>query len=289
MNKILILGGSGFIGKSLVSKLEKTNSVKLMIHNSDIKTNSKKFKANILSKSSFIDEIDNDQTIINLLGQMTANESDFFSSNIIGGLNLLNSCIEKKIKQIILISSINVYGENLDKPSKETDALFPKTMYANVKMLTENLYKDFSKTFGINVTILRLAGIYGPSKKNGFLTKLINSTKDKKIIPECYNNGNQQRDLLFIDDAVNCIHNAIDYEHNGFEIFNVSSGKRYSMNDLISKIKLITNTELNIKYNSEIPDEKCIWADNSKAKKLLNFKPKIDIDSGLKFSINNML
>ena len=162
-------------------------------------------------------------------------------------------------------------------------------MYANVKMLTENLYKDFSKTFGINVTILRLAGIYGPSKKNGFLTKLINSTKDKKIIPECYNNGNQQRDLLFIDDAVNCIHNAIDYEHNGFEIFNVSSGKRYSMNDLISKIKLITNTELNIKYNSEIPDEKCIWADNSKAKKLLNFKPKIDIDSGLKFSINNML
>jgi UDP-glucose 4-epimerase len=289
MNKILLLGGSGFIGKSLVKKLEKTNSVKLMIHNSDVKTNSKKFKANILSRDSFVDQIDNDQIIINLLGQITTNEFDFFSSNIIGGLNLFNSCIGKKIKKIILISSINVYGENLDRPSKETDDLFPKTMYGHVKMLTENLYKDFSKTYGINVTMLRLASIYGPTKKNGFLSKLIHSSKDKKIIPECYNNGNQERDILFIDDAINCINNAINFEHNGFEIFNVSSGKRYSVNNLISKIELISNTKLNIKYNSEIPDEKCIWADNSKARKILNFKPKFDIDSGLKISIDNML
>ena len=284
MNKILLLGGSGFIGKSLVTKLEKNNSIKLMIHNSDVKTNSKKFKANILSRDSFIDQI-----IINLLGQKTTNEFDFFSSNIVGGLNLFNSCIGKKIKKIILISSINVYGENLDRPSKETDDLFPKTMYGNVKMLTENLYKDFSKTYGINVTILRLASIYGPTKKNGFLTKLIRSTKDKNIIPECYNNGNQERDILFIDDAINCINNAINFEHSGFEIFNVSSGKRYSANDLISKIELISNTKLNIKYNSTIPDEKCIWADNLKAKKILNFKPQFDIDSGLKISLDYML
>jgi len=116
---------------------------------------------------------------------------------------------------------------------------------------------------------------------------LINSTKDNKIIPECYNNGNQQRDILFIDDVINCIHNAITYEHDGFEIFNVSSGERYSMNDLISKIESITNTKLNIQYNSEVPDEKCIWADNSKAKQLLNFEPKFDIDLGLNLSINN--
>ena len=282
MNKILLLGGSGFIGKSLVTKLEKNNSIKLMIHNSDVKTNSKKFKANILSRDSFIDEIDNDQIIINLLGQKTTNEFDFFSSNIVGGLNLFNSCIGKKIKKIILISSINVYGENLDRPSKETDDLFPKTMYGNVKMLTENLYKDFSKTYGINVTILRLANIYGPTQKNGFLTKLIHSTKDKKIISECYNNGNQERDILFIDDAINCINNAINFEHSGFEIFNVSSGKHYSVNDLISKIELISNTKLIIKYNSEIPDERRIWADNTKAKKFLQFEPKINIETGLK-------
>lgn len=289
MNKILILGGSGFIGNSLISKLEKTYSLKLMIHNSDVKTNSKKFKANILSKSSFIDEIDNDQIIINLLGQITTNESDFFSSNIVGGLNLLNSCIEKKIKRIILISSINVYGENLDRPSKENDTLFPKTMYGHVKMLTENLYKEFSEIYGINTTVLRFANIYGPTKKTGFLIKLIKSIKNKKIIPECYNDGNQQRDFLFIDDVIDCIENTINYKNDGFEIFNISSGMKYSMNTVISKIEKIANTKLNVKYNSKIPDEKCIWADNSKAKKLLGFESKFDIDSGLKSLINNIL
>ena len=289
MNNILLLGGTGFIGNSLLSKLEKKNSMKIMIHNSDVKTNAQKFIGNILSKNSFINEIEDGQTIINLLGQMTSNESNFYSSNLIGGLNLLNSCIEKKIKQVIFISSINVYGENLEQSSKETDQLYPKTTYGRIKMLTENLYKQFSETHEINTTILRLANIYGPTKKTGFLNKLIESINNKKIVPECYNNGKQQRDFLFIDDVIDCIENTINYKNDGFHIFNVSSGIRYSMNTLISKIEKITNTKLNIKYNPEIPDEKCIWADNSKARKLLDFEPKFDIDYGLKSLIDNVL
>ena len=74
----------------------------------------------------------------------------------------------KKLKKLFLISSINVYGENLDRPSKETDDLFPKTMYGNVKMLTENLYKDFSKTYGINVTIYVLQVFMDQLKKMDF-------------------------------------------------------------------------------------------------------------------------
>ena len=105
---------------------------------------------------SFFNEIRNDETIINLLGQFTPNESDYIKSNIVGGLNLLNSCIEKKIKQIILISSINVYGENLNIPSKENDPLNPISSYGQIKMITEQIYKHFSKMYGINITVLSL-------------------------------------------------------------------------------------------------------------------------------------
>ena len=56
MSKILLLGGTGFIGKSLLSQLENTNSVKLMIHNSDVDTNAQKFNGNILSKNSFMNK-----------------------------------------------------------------------------------------------------------------------------------------------------------------------------------------------------------------------------------------
>ena len=286
MTKILLLGGSGFLGQSLLRKLEQKNSVKLMIHNSNLQTNAQKFNGDILSKNSFIHEIRDDQIIINLLGQITSNESDLIDSNILGGLNLLNSCIDKKIKHIILISSINVYGENLERPSKEIDPLHPKTTYGIVKMITERIYRQFSETNGINVTVLRLADIYGPNKKNGFLTQIINSLNDKTIVPVCYNDGKQQRDMLYIDDAIDCILNVINNPHHGFNSFNVSSGKRYSINELISKIEKISKSKLIVNYSSEIPDEKCIWADNEKAKKILKFEPKIDIEIGLKLTID---
>ena len=119
-----------------------------MIHNSNLQTNAQKFSGNILSKNSFANEIHEDQTIINFLGQISSNESDLIDSNIIGGLNLLNSCIDQKIKRIILISSINVYGENLERPSKETDLLHPKTIYGITKMITERIYREFSEKNG---------------------------------------------------------------------------------------------------------------------------------------------
>ena len=289
MNNILLLGGTGFLGKPLLQKLETKNSVKIMIHNSNLQTSAKKFKGDILIQKSFSKEIRNNETVINLLGQMSADENGFINSNIIGGLNLLNSCIKKKIKRIILISSINVYGENLERPSKETDRLCPKTTYAGVKMITEQMYKEFAENHGMNITVLRMAGIFGSGNKNGFLTKIIQSIKNKNITPVCYNNGEQQRDILYIDDVVDCILNVVNSQHDGFHVFNISSGKRHSINELISMIEKISKTKISAKYSSEIPDEKCIWADNTKAKKFLKFNPKVGIEAGLEYAVNQFL
>ena len=286
MDNVLLLGGAGFIGSSLVKKLDKTTSLKLLINNTDIKTTAEKFRGNILKKESFSNEIREIEIIVNLLGQTSSDESEFINSNIIGGINLLNSCIHKNIKKIILISSINVYGENLETASKENDDLKPKTFYGLIKMITEQMYEYFSRKYGLNVTILRLAGVYGPNKKNGFLPELFKSTKDSTVTPICYNHGKQQRDMLYIDDVIDCILNAMEYQNDGFDIFNISSGKRYSMNELISMIEKITKTKISVKYSSQIPDEKCIWANNEKAKKLLKFEPKTEIKSGLESTIS---
>ncbi len=286
MTNILLLGGTGFIGKSLLSKLEQKNSVKMMIHKSNLDNNTKKFKGNILKKNTFSNEICENETIINLCGQLTENESDYINTNILGAINLLDSCIKKKIRNIILISSINVYGENLKLASKENDPLKPKTTYGMIKMITEEIYKYYSEMYGLNITILRLADIYGPNKNKGFLNQIIKSIQDKTVIPICYNKGKQQRDMLYIDDAINCILNVIEHNFHGFNIFNVSSGKRYSINELISFIEKISNKKINKKFSSKIPDEKCIWGDNTKAKKCLKFNPKIEIEDGLKYTIN---
>lgn len=67
MTNILLLGGTGFIGNSLLNSLDRKNSVKIMIHNSNLQTNAEKFRGNIIVKDSFSNEIRNNETIINLL------------------------------------------------------------------------------------------------------------------------------------------------------------------------------------------------------------------------------
>ena len=76
MTNILLLGVTGFLGKSLLDKLEKSNSVKMMIHNSDLETSAKKFKGNILSPDSFIDQIDDDLIIINFAIRLSFKKKD---------------------------------------------------------------------------------------------------------------------------------------------------------------------------------------------------------------------
>lgn len=286
MDKLLLLGGTGFLGRSLLNNLEKKQSVKIMIHNLNFNTSAKKFKGDILKKNSFYKEITNNDTIINLIGQISPDVSNYINLNIVGGLNLLNSCINKKINRIILISSIHVYGENLQQASKETDPLKPKTQYGLIKMITEKIYQYFSDSHGVNVTILRLAGLYGPEKKIGFVTQLLKSVNDSTIHPILFNNGQQFRDLLHVDDAINGIIKAIDTPSKKYEIFNISSGRRYSIKNLASLIESISHKKIPIHYTPEIVDEKCIWANNSKAKKILKFKPKISLKEGIKSTLH---
>jgi nucleoside-diphosphate-sugar epimerase len=288
MNNIVIFGGTGFIGKSLVKKISNDkNKLKIMIHSKEKKNKYKKFRGDILNKKSFEDQIVDNDVIINLIGQYNNNILNFIELNMKGGINLLESCIKKKNIKIILISSVNVYQENLKKPSKETDNPVPKTTYGKIKLLTEELYKIYSDKYNLDVTILRLGNIYGYDKKDGVISNIVKSIKNNKTITITHN-GNQIRDYLFIDDAVEGIVSAIKYKKKGFNIFNIASGKKYTTKKIIKNIENIFEKKLLTKIIKDEPDEKCIWIDISKAKKNLKFEAKIDIQMGIK-SIKNKI
>jgi len=286
MTSIILLGSSGFIGKSLLPKLTMEGfSVKPMtFHNSINHVN--EFHGDILEPHILDPFLNKNDIVVNLIGQYIDNDSDFINLNLKGSLNLLNSCVKNNVKNIILISTINVYGNSTNESSNEKSELSPQTNYGLIKLLTEELYQQFSRIYDLNITVLRLSNIFGPNKKAGYISHLINSSVSNQQKISAYNNGNQYRDVLFIDDAIDGIIKSLKKPLKGFNIFNISSGTKFSINEIIKEIEKISNQKLNIEYTSEIPDESCIWADNSKAKNVLNFSPKTSLHDGIETTIN---
>ena len=285
MTNIIVLGGSGFVGKSLLQKLEsKKFKVKVMVNSSKIKNKFKKFHGDILDKKTFENQIKNGDIIINLVGQYNDNISNFIDLNIKGGLNLLESCKGKKNIKIILISSIDAYGENMHYASKEKDKSSPQNNYGLIKLLAEKMYENFANIHGLDVIVLRLSNLYGPNKKNGLILNILKAIKKNDTV-SINHNGKQQRDYLFIEDAVDGIIKAIQCRLKKYNVINISSGKRYRSTEIIKLAQELSHKKLKFKLKKTAPDEKCVWANNFKAKKLLKFAPKISIKHGLNLTL----
>lgn len=286
MKEITILGSSGYLGNALISKLKtKKFKIKAMIHKNTIKHSVNTFHGDIINLKSLEKNIQSNDIVVNLIGQLNNNHSSLYKEAIDGSINLLETCVKKKIKKIIFISSINVYGNNIKKASKESDIANPETYYGSIKLLTEKIYQIYSMKYNLNVIILRVSNLYGPTKSSGLIGNLIKSYLSD--IPCTINHkGNQFRDFIFIDDAVNAIIKSIEKKQKGLSIFNISSGRRYRINDIIDIIQSITHKKLKIKKNSDTSDEKCLWANNMKAKNGLAFTPKISLKKGLDLTFN---
>jgi UDP-glucose 4-epimerase len=279
MNNLLILGGTGCLGKNLTLKLSELNiSFKLLIHNTNTNTKNN-ISGDILTKGLLDSQLSENTVVLNMIGQYTGNSKNFIEQNIIGGKNLLESCVKNKIKRIILISTINVYG-NCESAEcfTENDDTNPKTFYGLIKSLTEQLYQYYSNLYNLNITIIRLSNLYGPDQKTGLISNLFNSDHTPCIISH---NGNQTRDFLYVDDAIDGICNIIKKNSKGFEIFNISGGKSYSVKEVIQILKKINIKKLNFSFNSDQNDECYLCANNSKAKKQFGFSP-LSLENGLK-------
>ncbi len=254
MNHTVVLGSSGFLRRSLRKKLsEEKLNVKYMIHKKKTNLKDDEFIGNILDQKSLLENITDNDTVVNLVGQYNKNFSKFFDTKLKGSLKLLEITKSKKNIKIIFASSINVYGENCKFPSKETDETNPMTNYGIVKSLTEQLYQKYSKLHRLDVTILRFSNLYGKDKKSGIITNIIKSRSDKPV--NFTHNGNQQRDFLYIDDAVNGIVQVIRNQSKTFEIFNISSGNKISTKQIVKLIEKVSKKKINYKLLQQSNDE----------------------------------
>ena len=282
--KILVLGGTGSIGKSLIPKLISNNFNCFSISK---KPSNENLINNIqcdITEFKKLNKIINKQkpdVIIHLAGlvgniKCEKNPQNAILTNVIGTLNVLNASIKLKPK-IIFISTGEIYGKTKNKASEKSN-LRPTNVYGKTKMLSEILIQNFTKNYQISSIILRLSYCYSENlSKKGFSLMFKNAIMGKKI--QIFG-GDQTVNLLHIDDAVDAIIKSIDYKKSG--IFNIASSETYNLISIIKKLNKIMNQKIDyelLPYRGfEVKTSKL---NINHSKKTLKFTPSKKLDEVL--------
>jgi nucleoside-diphosphate-sugar epimerase len=287
LKKILIIGGTGFIGYHLAKKcINKNFKVTSLSKNPPKKirfvkkvkyiicdiNDEKKLKKSIASNFNYI---------VNLGGYVNhQNKRKTYRSHYLGLKNLTNFFKDKKIKKFIQIGSGMEYGR-LRSPQKEHFRCQPKSIYALSKFLsTEHLLSLYKKE-KFPAVILRLYQVYGPNQdKNRLIPIIIDGCKHDKSFP-C-SSGEQFRDFLFIDDLIDSLLICLDAKVEG-KIINIGSGEAINVKEIIKKIVKLYKSGRPLFGKIKLRKEEMIKVYPSllNARRLLGWKAKVPFDKGI--------
>lgn len=299
MKKLLIVGGTGFIGYHLLKEAQKR---KYKV--TSISINKPKKLRNLKGVNYILADISNYTIlkkklntnfdfVINAGGYGVhpgfGKEGDrLIYAHYQGLVNLLQILNLKKIKKFIQIGSSAEYGI-INSPIKETALCTPQTPYAIAKFLCSKYLIEQFIEIKFPVTIFRLFQVYGPKQDdNRIVTFLIkNCLKNRKFFTT---KGKQMCDFCYIDDVVNVIFKSIKNKKTNGQIFNIGSGKPISIKKIINLVlkKIRKGRPVFGGLNYKVGTNKNNFPNIAKVKKELRWSPKIDINSGISKTIESL-
>jgi len=300
MKKVLVTGGAGFIGSHLVDRLIHEGCSVSIIDNlstgslDNVNKNAKFYEMDIRdSEISRVFEAERPEYVFHHAAQRDVKKSleDPVSDsdvNIIGTVNILENCRRYDVYKHIYPSSAAVYGMPEYLPLDELHSINPISYYGISKYTPEQYIKVYSDLYGMKYTIFRYANVYGirqDPKGEGGVVAIFMERLMKGKIPVIYGDGEQTRDFIYVDDIVEANIKALCYGDN--ETLNISTNIPVSINELYSLIKDMLEIEHDAEHAGErAGDIRYSCLDNSKAMKLLDWKPKYSIKEGLRKTID---
>ena len=310
MKTYFITGGAGFIGSSLADKLLndgnrvvaidnfcdfyspkiKENNIKDLVKNSNFKI----YREDIRDRKA-INKIfeENQIDIVIHLAAMAGvrpsiqNPILYQEVNCLGTQNILEEMKLHNCKNLVMASSSSVYGNCEEVPFREDMIVdFDSEIARATKKANEVMTHVYHKLYDMNVIMLRFFTVYGPKQRPDLaINKFTRLMLEGKEIP-MFGEGTTSRDYTYIEDIVSGIDRACNYNlqnEDVYEILNIGNSSPVSLKEMINVIAKILNVKPKIKQLPMQPgDVERTYADISKAKELIGYKPKTSFEEGIK-------
>lgn len=276
--QILVTGGTGYVGKHIVERLSRKHRVFVI---------SRQRPSSVNNPATYIQcDITNTVDLVKKTGGLgfdcvihlaAYHPKNPFESpqtsmriNVGGTQSLVNYCAITNIKHLVFSSTFSIYGTGQNKPISEDFLANPINPYALSKYFAERILYLANQQTGINVTIFRFSGIFGADRKDGAVYNFVSSALAGETIT--VSNPLNFTDMVYIDDIFDVIKKSLKI--GGFEIFNISSGEKYTVIEL-AKICLATtksSSAIEIKPPN-LHETLQLNLNIEKAKSLLGFRP----------------
>lgn len=305
--KYLVTGGAGFIGSHLVDHLLAADANRVVVVDNFNDFYSPEIKrANIeahLTHSAYrlaetdicADDVltqlfreESFDAIIHLAARAGVRPSLtdarlYQETNIAGTLNLLELARQHDVKKFVFGSSSSVYGPLAVPPFREDAPLAPISPYAATKAAGELLAHTYSHLYGMQIICLRFFTVYGARQRPDLaIHKFARLIAEGKPIP-VFGDGSSERDFTFIDDIIQGIIGALNYNRSPFEIINLGEQHTITLTRLIQLLEEALGREAIIDRQAAQPgDMPRTHADITKAKQLLGYDPTTPIEVGIR-------
>lgn len=301
--KIAIFGGGGFIGSAIADRLLKDGH-QLKIFERPRVPPYREFTAqeqvewvtgDLMSTHDVAEVLDGVDTVLHLVSTTlpkSSNDDPIYDvqTNLIATLQMLNLMVSKGIRKIVFISSGGtVYGPPTYLPIDELHPTEPQVSYGITKLMIEKYLLMYQHLHGIKANILRVTNPYGERQRvetaqgavGVFLSKAL---KDQPI--DIWGDGSVTRDYIHVSDVAEAFAKAVAYD-GAESVFNISSGNGTSLNELVASLEKVIGKDIQRNYLPGRPfDVPTSVLCNERAARELQWKPAVDLESGLRRTLD---
>jgi len=305
MNSVLVTGGAGFIGSHLVGHLLETGWNVTTIDNfdpfyarEDKLLNLSGYRARRNLRVLELDVRNYPELIAHAAGRYDvivhlaakagvrpsiADPGDYVETNVNGTQNMLSFARHCGTPQFVFASSSSVYGVNPRVPWSEDDhVLMPISPYAATKVSGELLGHVYAQLFGIRFIALRFFTVYGPRQRPDLAIHRFARMMEQRLPIPVFGDGSTRRDYTYVEEVVQGIAAAMQYDRTPFEVINLGSHRTVALTELIETLEDALGVKAALRYEPEQPgDVPQTYADVTKARALLGFEPRMPFPTGI--------